>query len=112
MSFFTSSYLVTELIILAALYVGYKLLKGTKIKNLEIDFLFLSWFVSFFILHSVIPLKVDRYFITMSPALAYFIILGLSIVIEKYKFKLKIENLKSWGLYFIVGCLFYHPLQL
>ncbi len=106
LSFFTSSYLVTELIILAALYVGYKLLKGTKIKNLEIDFLFLSWFVSFFILHSVIPLKVDRYFITMSPALAYFIILGLSIVIEKYKFKLKIENLKSWGLYFIVGLLF------
>jgi len=106
LSFFTSSYLVTEFIILGALYVGYKLLKSRKIKNLETDFLFLSWFVSFFIFHSIIPLKVDRYFITMSPALAYFIILGLSIVIEKYKFKLKIENLRSGGLYFIIGLVF------
>ena len=106
LSFFTSSYLITEFIILGALYVGYRLLKGTKIKNLEIDFLFLSWFVSFFIFHSIIPLKVDRYFITMSPALAYFIILGLSIVIEKYKFKFKQEKLKSGGLYFIVGLVF------
>ena len=102
LSFFTSSYLITEFIILGALYVGYRLLKGTKIKNLEIDFLFLSWFVSFFIFHSIIPLKVDRYFITMSPALAYFIILGLSIVIEKYKFKFKQEKLKSGGLYSII----------
>ena len=106
LSFFTSSYLITEFIILGALYVGYRLLKGTKIKNLEIDFLFLSWFVSFFIFHSIIPLKVDRYFITMSPALAYFIILGLSIVIEKYKFKFKQEKLKSGGFYFIVGLVF------
>jgi 4-amino-4-deoxy-L-arabinose transferase-like glycosyltransferase len=106
LSFFTSSYLITEFIILGALYVGYRLLKGTKIKNLEIDFLFLSWFVSFFIFHSIIPLKVDRYFITMSPALAYFIILGLSIVIEKYKFKFKQEKLKSGGLYFIVVLVF------
>ena len=106
LSFFTSPYLVTEIIILIALYVGYRFLKGSKIEDLRIDFLFLSWFAAFFIFHSIIPLKVDRYFITMSPALAYFIILGFSIVIEKFKFKFKQEKLRSWGLYFIVGFVF------
>lgn len=106
LSFFTSPYLVTEFLILGALYTGYRFLKGTNIKNLEIDFLFLSWFAAFFIFHSVIPLKVDRYFITMSPALAYFIILGLSIIIEKFKFKFTQEKMRSWGLYFIVGLVF------
>jgi len=73
LSFFYSSYLITELIFLTALFTGYRLFKGTG-EKLEMDFLFLSWFAAFFIFHSIIPLKVDRYFITMTPALAYFII--------------------------------------
>lgn len=105
-SFFTNSYLVTELIVLCALFIGYNYLKNSADMNIRFDFLFLSWFVAFFIFHSIIPLKVDRYFITMSPALAYFIILGLSVLIEKYKKKFKHEKLRSWGLYVIVGIIF------
>lgn len=101
-SFFATSYLVAELIFLAASYAGFRFLKGTG-KNLELDFLFLSWFAAFFIFHSIIPLKVDRYFITMSPALAYFIILGLSTVIERFKYRIKWENLRLVGLYLIIG---------
>jgi 4-amino-4-deoxy-L-arabinose transferase-like glycosyltransferase len=104
-SFFTASYMITELIFLAAFYVGYLFLKEAEVKNLKIDFLFLSWFAAFFIFHSVIPLKVDRYFITMSPALAYFILLGLSEFIQRFKFKIKQERLKSWGIYLMVGLL-------
>lgn len=101
-SFFYSSYLITEFIFLAALFAGYTLFKGTS-EKLELDFLFLSWLAAFFIFHSIIPLKVDRYFITMTPALVYFIILGLSTVIEKYKSCLSFKKIKSEHIYLMVA---------
>ena len=105
-SFFTVSFLVTEFIILLDLFFGYQLFNDINIKNLDIDFLFLSFFAAFFIFHSVILLKVDRYFITMIPALTYFIILALSVIIEKYKYNFKQVKLRTWGLYAIVGLIF------
>lgn len=101
-SFFTSSYMISEFVFLAAFYTAYRLLKGTSTK-LEVDFLFLSWFAAFFIFHSIIPLKVDRYFITMSPALAYFIILGLTTVVEKYKTRLFFKGVKSEQICLIIA---------
>jgi 4-amino-4-deoxy-L-arabinose transferase-like glycosyltransferase len=105
-SFFTDSFIVTEFIIIIALFFGYELLKDINIKYLDIDFLLISWFAAFFIFHSVIPLKADRYFITMIPALTYFIILAFTVIIEKYKFQFKQVKLRSWGLYAIVGLIF------
>jgi hypothetical protein len=105
-SFFTDSFILTEFIMLLALFFGYELLKDINFKYLDIDFLFLSWVAAFFIFHSVILLKVDRYFITMIPAITYFIILAFTIIIEKYKFKFKQNTLRSWGLYFTVGLIF------
>ena len=105
-SFFLESYIITEFVILLALFTGYILLNDINVKNLKIDFLFLSWFAAFFIFHSVIILKVDRYFITMIPALTYFTLLAFSVIIEKYKVKFKHDKLKSWGLYVIVGLIF------
>lgn len=101
-SFFNLSYLITEFIFLAAFFAGYRLFKGAG-KKLEIDFLFLSWFTVFFVFHSVILVKVDRYFITMAPALAYFIILGLSTLIEKYKSHLSFKKIRPEHLYLIIG---------
>lgn len=103
-SFFSSSYIVCEVVFLAAFYTAYRLFKGTG-EKLEIDFLFLSWFAAFFIFHSIIPLKVDRYFLTMSPALAYFIILGLTTVLEKYRSRLSFKSLKVEHIYLIVALL-------
>lgn len=102
-SFFTASYLVTELLFLGVLYTVYLLFKGANIKHLEMDLLFLAWFAAFFIFHSILQIKVDRYFITMSPALAYFLILGLSTFINKFKFRIRQEKLRSWGAYLIIG---------
>ncbi len=101
-SFFNLSYMVTEILFLAGLYTAYLLLGEPRNGNLKMDFLFLSWFGAFFIFHSIIPLKEDRYFITMLPALAYFIILGLSSFIEKFRTKIRKENVKS-AIYLIVG---------
>jgi 4-amino-4-deoxy-L-arabinose transferase-like glycosyltransferase len=99
-SFFNSSYLVAELIFLAILYTLYHLVKNDN-RNQKIDLLFLSWFGAFFIFHSIMPIKEDRYFITMLPSLTYFIILGLNTFIDKLiiKFKNKTkfnnENIKT-----------------
>lgn len=105
-SFFTSSYMITEIFAISIIYVTYKIL-NTDNNNIKIDLLFISWFAAFFIFHSIIPLKEDRYFITMLPALAYFIILGTSNFIKEFKFKIR-NNPKttSVGLYSIIGLLF------
>jgi 4-amino-4-deoxy-L-arabinose transferase-like glycosyltransferase len=98
-SFFNSSYLIAELIFLAILYTLYHLVKNDNM-NQKLDILFLSWLGAFFIFHSIIPLKDDRYFITMLPTLTYFIILGLNTFIDKLnikfnKIKFTNENIKT-----------------
>ncbi len=105
-SFFTYFYLATEVIFLGVFFLGYRLLRDSKFKETEymdMDILFLAWFAAFFIFHSVISIKADRYFITMVPALTYFMILGLSVFIEKFKFKIKNKKLRSWGVYLLVA---------
>jgi 4-amino-4-deoxy-L-arabinose transferase-like glycosyltransferase len=105
-SFFRAPYLLTDIIVLLICLLIYNLLRDVDGKNLRMDLLFLLWFFTFFIMHSVTTIKVDRYIITIAPALAYFIFLGLSVLIEKYKYKIKRDSLKSWGLYLIIGMIF------
>lgn len=99
----TNLFIVSEIIAFMAIFVGYQFLKDTHIKNLEIDFLFLSWFLAFLIFHSMLPVKVDRYLITMVPPLAYFIILGLTVFLNKLDLKLKKEHLKPGLICLIIG---------
>jgi hypothetical protein len=68
--------------------------------------MFLSWFGVYLIFQSTFIIKVDRYFITMAPALAYFIILGLSEFVDRIKPKIKNSNIKSWGIYLIISLIF------
>ncbi|WP_394700813.1 glycosyltransferase family 39 protein [uncultured Methanobacterium sp.] len=105
-SFFRAPYLLTDIIVLFICLLIYYLLGDVDGKNLRMDLFFMLWFFTFFIMHSVTTLKVDRYLITIAPALAYFIFLGLSVLIEKYKYKIKKESLRSWGLYLIIGMIF------
>jgi hypothetical protein len=94
-SFFSTSYMITELIFLVTFYGGYLFLREAEVKNLKIDFLFISWFAAFFIFHGVIPLKVDRYFITMAPPLAYGVALGINQISGLIKYKIKGINATS-----------------
>jgi hypothetical protein len=106
-SFYYKSFIFTEIIFLALLYLIYRFLGYSKNKHSEkvinLDFLFLSWFGAYFIFHAILPFKVDRYFITMAPALTYFIILGLSEVVDRITPAIKSSNLKNWGIYLIIG---------
>ncbi len=105
-SFNNVSYVISEIIFFGICCLSYLLLKNSKIKNIDLDFMFFSWFLAYLIFQSILPLKVDRYFITMAPAFAYFIILGLSEFIDKIKPKIKNKNLKSWGIYSIIALIF------
>lgn len=98
--------MVCELLFLGILFTSYKLLESRDNNNynLKMDFLFLSWIGSFFIFHSIIPLKEDRYFITMLPGMAYFILLALSSIVEKYKAIDNKKHLKS-AIYLVIGIL-------
>lgn len=86
-------YMITEIMFFVCIYLFYSLFKGFKLKNMDIMLLFLSWFMAFFIFHSVYDIKVGRYFITMAPAFAYLILLGLSEIPNQINFKIKNKSL-------------------
>jgi 4-amino-4-deoxy-L-arabinose transferase-like glycosyltransferase len=86
-------YLVSEILFFSFLLCAYNLLKIYKSRNLDIDFLFLSWFMAFFIFHSVYVIKDSRYFIEMAPPLAYFIARGFKLATSQFNFQIKNRNI-------------------
>ncbi|EKQ51469.1 MAG: hypothetical protein B655_2195 [Methanobacterium sp. Maddingley MBC34] len=108
-SFYFKSFIVSEMILLVTLYILYKFLTRGMVKHhhgLGLDLMFLSWFCAYLIFQGILPIKVDRYFITMAPALVYFIILGFSGFIKMIEPKIKYENMRSWGIYIILALVF------
>ncbi|HML05681.1 MAG TPA: glycosyltransferase family 39 protein [Methanobacterium sp.] len=88
------SYIASEIIFFFIVCLLFQLLKNLN-KNIDMDLLFLSWFMVYFIFNSVFMVKVDRYFISMAPALSYFLMLGLSWTTAKICIKFKNINLTS-----------------
>ncbi len=105
-TFNNTEYLLSEIILFGTCCLLYNLLKNPKIEDIDLDLMMLLWFGAYLIFQSTLGVKVDRYFITMAPALAYFIILGLSEFINKIKPKIKNKDLKSWGIYSIIALIF------
>nr|WP_319372591.1 glycosyltransferase family 39 protein [uncultured Methanobacterium sp.] len=111
-SFYYKSLVISEILLISLLYTLYKFIfdgastdSGSKV---GLDFLFLSWFGSFLIFHGILSFKVDRYFITMAPAFAYFIILGFSEflkIIDRLKPTIKKSSLRRCGVYLIFALL-------
>lgn len=71
-------YLLSEAIFFIWCLTLFKLLKFKY--NQELDFLFMSWFITFLIFNSVFLVKDVRYFLNLMPPFAYFLIRGLGIV--------------------------------
>ena len=78
LTFNHTSYLFSVALVLLLCYLAGTFIRANKNEYLALDLLFLAWFLSYLIFHSLLPIKVDRYFITMAPALVYFLILGWS----------------------------------
>ena len=101
-------YMLSEVIFLVLLFGLYELLKSFDITDLDLHFLFLSWFMAFFVFQSVYLIKIDRYFLAMAPPISYFLILGLSKVSDSLNCKIRNKTLISnfFALILIVLILF------
>jgi 4-amino-4-deoxy-L-arabinose transferase-like glycosyltransferase len=93
LSFANIHYMLSEILFFTILILAYYLLKGDEIQDLDVHFLFISWFMAFFIFHSVYTIKDDRYFITMAPALSYFLILAFKGITNLWPLKSRYQNL-------------------
>ena len=85
LTFGSISVIYSLVIFSLAMVILYRLVFKSNIKHLELDFLMLYWFMVNLIFYSSHLVKVDRYFIALTPPLAYFIILGLYLIIKKIK---------------------------
>jgi hypothetical protein len=77
-SFWGDSYLITELLMFALIMGLYLAFRKLEIKHLNLDLVMVMFFLTYFISHSLLSVKVDRYFITMAPPMVYLIVLGLN----------------------------------
>ena len=89
------NYLLSDVLFIILMYFVYKILKNDELKFLDIDFLVLTWLISYLIFSSVFQIKVCRYFIPMAPAVAYFMTLGITEFFSKINFKIKKTHLSS-----------------
>ena len=89
-------YIGSEVLFFVVCYLAYSLLKKLDINGIDMHFLFLSWFMAFFIFHSVYVMKDGRYFITMVPAVSYFLIVGINWVSNNLEYKIKNRNVTSY----------------
>lgn len=80
-------WILSELILFVLILRIYSVFSNLEYKFLDMDLLFLTWFVVFFVFHSVYVIKDDRYFLTMAPSLSYFLILGFNKISQSLDFK-------------------------
>jgi len=92
-TFARTHYFISEIIFLGFCFVLFYTLRNSNIKDLDIHLFFVSWFMAFFIFHSVYTVKDDRYFITMTPALTYFLILGFRQIKSLWALESKYKNM-------------------
>lgn len=101
---FLSSFIVTfnkisvvySLILFSiAFLMLYRIFYKSKIKEIKLDFLVLYWFLVNLIFFSSHLMKVGRYFISLTPPLAYFIILGIFLIMKKFKSTNSLNSLNS-----------------
>ncbi len=88
-SFSHISWMGSEVLFFIISYLFYDLIKDLDIKDMDTHLLFFTWFMAFFIFQSLFLTKDNRYFVAMAPSVAYFLILGLSEVSNRLKFKIK-----------------------
>ncbi len=92
-SFSQISWIWSEVLFFIISYLFYEIIKDLNIKDIDMHLLFFTWFMAFFIFQSLFLTKDNRYFVIMAPPVAYFLILGLSEISNRLKFKIKNTNI-------------------
>ena len=90
-TFYNISVIYSIVLFSIAILSGYRLIYKSKIPHLNLDFLVFNWFMVNLIFFSSHLTKVDRYAITLTPAIGYFIVLAMYMIYKqiensKYKF--------------------------
>lgn len=87
--------IVTSIIIISiSLLALYKLLIKTDMDDFNLDFIMFYWILVNFLFITYYHVKVDRYFMPILPAIAYFVILSITLILEKFKDNKHIEKIK------------------
>ena len=94
-SFGRIHYMLTEVIFFLIAYLVFLITQDHKITS-EMDLLFFTWFIAFFIFQSIYIAKDHRYVIPMYPPLAYFLIRGLSWASSVLKVNFRGKNITSY----------------
>jgi len=87
------SYAISEIILFLWVLNIYWIFKDYK--DVDVDIAFITWFFAFLLLHSFHEAKVDRYFITMTPAIAYAITFGIRGISSISRWKNKTSMILS-----------------
>lgn len=89
------SIVVSIAILSISLLALYKMLIKTDIDDFNLDFIMFYWIVINFIFITYYHVKVDRYFMPILPAIAYFVILSITLIFDKFKNRNNIEKIKK-----------------
>jgi len=77
------SSVISEILFLVNILLIFNILNKYSIKDLNFNLLMFSWFIVYLIFFSFTNIKVDRYFITMLPVIAYFASYSLNFLINE-----------------------------
>lgn len=77
------SYIISNIMFLASLYLIWTSLGDYEIEHLDYELLMISLLVIYLVFQSILFTKNDRYFITVLPFIAYFITYTLDWILEK-----------------------------
>lgn len=94
LTFLKISIVYSIIIISASLLALYKMLNKTNMDDIDFDFIMFYWFVVNFIFITYYHIKVDRYFMPILPVVAYFVILSLTLIFDKFKTRKNVEKIK------------------
>lgn len=81
------SYALAEVLIFFWALSIYWLLEDQRLHNFDINIAMITWFLCFIYMHSFHPVKVDRYIITILPAIAYLMPLSISEISQTLKWE-------------------------
>lgn len=85
-------YMINEALFFVIAYLTHDLTRNFNIRDFNLNLMFFAWFMAFFIFNSIYVIKDIRYFVLMAPAVAYFMILGLSEISGRINIKFKNRN--------------------
>ncbi len=94
LTYLNVSIVVSIIFISISLLALYKLLIKADMDDFNLDSIMFYWFVINFIFITYYHVKVDRYFMPILPVIAYFVILSLTLIFDKFKENKHIDKIK------------------